>query len=117
MLLVRTLAGIPAPIYFGALLDKTCLKWGTKFCGGKGACRMYDTKSFRNTFLGLTAGIRAPTFILFIWFIFMVKKRDSKKSPENGAQQENGSTKKEEHTEDATKDECAAFEVEKESCM
>ncbi|XP_073477503.1 solute carrier organic anion transporter family member 1C1-like isoform X1 [Aquarana catesbeiana] len=114
MLLVRTLAGIPAPIYFGALLDKTCLKWGTKFCGGKGACRMYDTESFRNTFHGLRAGIRAPSLILLIWYIFMVKKRTSKKSPENGAQQENGSTKKEEHTEDATKDECAAFEVE---CM
>ncbi|XP_040201388.1 solute carrier organic anion transporter family member 1B3-like [Rana temporaria] len=117
MLLVRTLAGIPAPMYFGALLDKTCLKWGTKFCGGKGACRMYDTESFRNTFLGLTAGIRAPSFILFIWFIIMVKKRASKRSPENGAQQENGSTKKEEHTKDATKDECAALELEKESCM
>lgn len=47
----------------------------------------------------------------------MVKKRASKKSPENGAQQENGSTKKEEHTEDATKDEFAALELEKESCM
>ncbi|XP_040197615.1 solute carrier organic anion transporter family member 1C1-like [Rana temporaria] len=117
MLLVRTLAGIPAPIYFGALLDKTCLKWGTKFCGGKGACRMYDTKSYRNTFLGLTAGINALCIMLFIWYIFMVKKRASKKSPENGAQQENGSTKKKEHTEDATKDECAALEVEKESCM
>ncbi|KAG8538237.1 hypothetical protein GDO81_023048 [Engystomops pustulosus] len=47
MLLIRTLAGIPSPIYFGALIDKTCLMWGTKPCGGRGACRMYDTHSFR----------------------------------------------------------------------
>ncbi|KAM5172162.1 solute carrier organic anion transporter family member 1C1-like [Mantella aurantiaca] len=117
MLMVRTLAGIPAPIYFGALIDKTCLKWGTKVCGGKGACRMYDAESFRNTFLGLTAGIKVPSFILFIWFIYMVKKRASKKSPENGVQLENGSTKKETHAEDASIEECAALGVEKESCM
>jgi len=39
--------GIPAPIYFGALIDSTCLKWGHKKCGGRGACRMYDTETFR----------------------------------------------------------------------
>uniref|UniRef100_A0A8C6NLA6 Solute carrier organic anion transporter family member n=1 Tax=Nothobranchius furzeri TaxID=105023 RepID=A0A8C6NLA6_NOTFU len=41
-LIVRTLGGIPPPIYFGALIDLTCLKWGTKQCGGRGACRIYD---------------------------------------------------------------------------
>ncbi|XP_053317997.1 solute carrier organic anion transporter family member 1B3-like [Spea bombifrons] len=75
MLLIRTLAGIPAPIYFGALIDKTCLKWGTNACGGKGACRMYDAASFRNTFLGLTAGIRAPIYIIYLGFIYMVKQQ------------------------------------------
>ncbi|XP_075705002.1 solute carrier organic anion transporter family member 1C1-like [Rhinoderma darwinii] len=86
MLLIRALAGIPAPIYFGAIIDRTCLKWGTKFCGGRGACRLYDTHSFRSTFLGLTAGIRAPSFIFYICFILMVKKISVK----NGAQKEDG---------------------------
>uniref|UniRef100_A0A3P8W3J8 Solute carrier organic anion transporter family member n=1 Tax=Cynoglossus semilaevis TaxID=244447 RepID=A0A3P8W3J8_CYNSE len=36
-LATRTLAGIPAPIYFGAVIDTTCLKWGNKVCGGRGA--------------------------------------------------------------------------------
>ncbi|ETE66082.1 Solute carrier organic anion transporter family member 1A1, partial [Ophiophagus hannah] len=40
-------AGIPSPIYFGAMIDTTCLKWGTKTCGGTGACRMYDTDTYR----------------------------------------------------------------------
>ncbi|XP_072000866.1 solute carrier organic anion transporter family member 1C1-like isoform X1 [Engystomops pustulosus] len=75
MLLIRTLAGIPSPIYFGALIDKTCLMWGTKPCGGRGACRMYDTHSFRNTFQGLTDGLWAPSFIFFLCFISMVKKK------------------------------------------
>lgn len=39
--------GIPPPIYFGALIDQTCLKWGTKQCGGVGACRLYDSDAFR----------------------------------------------------------------------
>uniref|UniRef100_A0AAQ5X6G7 Solute carrier organic anion transporter family member n=1 Tax=Amphiprion ocellaris TaxID=80972 RepID=A0AAQ5X6G7_AMPOC len=46
-LIVRTLGGIPPPIYFGALIDRTCLKWGTKQCGGRGACRLYDANAFR----------------------------------------------------------------------
>ncbi|XP_044133972.1 solute carrier organic anion transporter family member 1C1-like [Bufo gargarizans] len=75
MFLIRTLAGIPAPIYFGALIDRTCLKWGTTVCGGRGACRLYDAHSFRKTYMGLTAGIRAPAIILFLCFIFMVKKK------------------------------------------
>lgn len=39
--------GIPAPIYFGVLIDSTCVKWGYKKCGGRGACRIYDTETFR----------------------------------------------------------------------
>lgn len=41
--------GIPPPIYFGALIDQTCLKWGSKQCGGRGACRIYDADAFRYT--------------------------------------------------------------------
>uniref|UniRef100_A0A8C7FU82 Solute carrier organic anion transporter family member n=1 Tax=Oncorhynchus kisutch TaxID=8019 RepID=A0A8C7FU82_ONCKI len=46
-LIGRTLGGIPPPIYFGALIDRTCLKWGLKRCGGQGACRFYDSHAFR----------------------------------------------------------------------
>uniref|UniRef100_A0A8C7XKS3 Solute carrier organic anion transporter family member n=1 Tax=Oryzias sinensis TaxID=183150 RepID=A0A8C7XKS3_9TELE len=47
-LIVRTLGGIPPPIYFGALIDRTCLKWGTKQCGGRGACRLYNANVFQD---------------------------------------------------------------------
>uniref|UniRef100_A0A674E8Q7 Solute carrier organic anion transporter family member n=1 Tax=Salmo trutta TaxID=8032 RepID=A0A674E8Q7_SALTR len=46
-LVMRTLGGIPAPVYFGALIDSTCLRWGIKKCGGRGACRMYDSDMYR----------------------------------------------------------------------
>uniref|UniRef100_A0A8L0DVI0 Solute carrier organic anion transporter family member n=1 Tax=Oncorhynchus mykiss TaxID=8022 RepID=A0A8L0DVI0_ONCMY len=46
-LATRTLAGIPAPIYFGAVIDTTCLKWGNTKCGRRGACRIYNTTAYR----------------------------------------------------------------------
>uniref|UniRef100_A0A3Q3W9B9 Solute carrier organic anion transporter family member n=1 Tax=Mola mola TaxID=94237 RepID=A0A3Q3W9B9_MOLML len=45
-LVTRTLGGIPAPVYFGALIDSTCLKWSIKKCGGRGACRIYDSAMY-----------------------------------------------------------------------
>uniref|UniRef100_A0A673ZFM7 Solute carrier organic anion transporter family member n=1 Tax=Salmo trutta TaxID=8032 RepID=A0A673ZFM7_SALTR len=53
-LIGRTLGGIPPPIYFGALIDRTCLKWGLKRCGGQGACRLYDSLAFRYSQLNST---------------------------------------------------------------
>uniref|UniRef100_A0A672ZAL5 Solute carrier organic anion transporter family member n=1 Tax=Sphaeramia orbicularis TaxID=375764 RepID=A0A672ZAL5_9TELE len=46
-------AGIPAPIYFGAIIDTTCLKWGQKRCGGMGACRIYNTTAYRYSHMHL----------------------------------------------------------------
>ncbi|XP_031153151.1 solute carrier organic anion transporter family member 1C1-like isoform X1 [Sander lucioperca] len=62
----RTLAGIPAPIYFGAIIDTTCLKWGQKRCGGIGACRIYNTTAYRIAYLGLTLSLRTISFIICI---------------------------------------------------
>ncbi|XP_030335229.1 solute carrier organic anion transporter family member 1C1-like isoform X2 [Strigops habroptila] len=71
----RVLGGLPAPIYFGALIDETCLKWGTKNCGGSGSCRVYDTKAFRNVYLGLIAGLRAGCCLLYIVVSVLIMKR------------------------------------------
>ncbi|XP_074727561.1 solute carrier organic anion transporter family member 1C1-like isoform X7 [Strix uralensis] len=71
----RVLGGLPAPIYFGALIDETCLKWGTKSCGGSGSCRVYDTKAFRNVYLGLIAGLRAGCCLLYIVLSVLIMKR------------------------------------------
>ncbi|KAM3874814.1 solute carrier organic anion transporter family member 1C1-like [Diretmus argenteus] len=65
-LATRTLAGIPAPIYFGAIIDTTCLKWGQKRCGGKGACRIYNTTTYRIAYLGLTLSLQTISFLICI---------------------------------------------------
>ncbi|XP_047248088.1 solute carrier organic anion transporter family member 1C1 isoform X2 [Girardinichthys multiradiatus] len=82
-LATRTLAGIPAPIYFGAIIDTTCLKWGQKRCGGTGACRIYNTTAYRIAYLGLTLSLRTISFIICIpGFILLSRqlKEEEKKS-------------------------------------
>ncbi|XP_054884378.1 solute carrier organic anion transporter family member 1C1-like isoform X2 [Poeciliopsis prolifica] len=87
-LATRTLAGIPAPIYFGAIIDTTCLKWGQKRCGGIGACRIYNTSAYRIAYLGLTLSLRTISFVICIpGFILLSRqlKEEEKKSVLHGA--------------------------------
>uniref|UniRef100_A0A674DTD6 Solute carrier organic anion transporter family member n=1 Tax=Salmo trutta TaxID=8032 RepID=A0A674DTD6_SALTR len=59
-LATRTLAGIPAPIYFGAIIDTTCLKWGITKCGGRGACRIYNTTAYSHVNTCILISLSAP---------------------------------------------------------
>ncbi|XP_021044523.1 solute carrier organic anion transporter family member 1A4-like [Mus pahari] len=70
----RLFAGIPAPIYFGALLDRTCLHWGTLKCGEPGACRMYDINSFRSIYLGLPAVLRGISYLPAFIIVILIRK-------------------------------------------
>ncbi|XP_067415075.1 solute carrier organic anion transporter family member 1C1 isoform X2 [Emydura macquarii macquarii] len=74
-LAIRVLAGIPAPVYFGVSIDTTCLKWGSKRCGGRGACRLYDSNTFRYIYLGLTVVLGTMSIFLSIAVLFVLKKR------------------------------------------
>ncbi|KAM3869691.1 solute carrier organic anion transporter family member 1C1-like [Diretmus argenteus] len=87
-LATRTLAGIPAPIYFGAIIDTTCLKWGYKKCGGRGSCRIYNTSAYRIVYLGLTLGLRTLSFFLCLLGFTLLKrhiKGEEKSALTNGS--------------------------------
>ncbi|CAH7431029.1 solute carrier organic anion transporter family member 1A5 [Phodopus roborovskii] len=71
----RIFAGIPAPIYFGALIDRTCLHWGTLKCGKPGACRIYDIHNFRRFYLGLPAALRGSSFFPAVFILILIRKR------------------------------------------
>nr|XP_051706804.1 solute carrier organic anion transporter family member 1A2 isoform X2 [Oryctolagus cuniculus] len=71
----RIFAGIPAPIYFGALIDSTCLQWGTLKCGEPGACRFYDSIYFRYIYLGLPAALRGLSIFPAIWILVLLRNR------------------------------------------
>lgn len=73
-LIIRTLGGIPPPIYFGALIDQTCLKWGNKQCGGVGACRLYDSEGFRMRFMGLVCSFYLMGNLLWLVLYNKIKK-------------------------------------------
>ncbi|XP_061767904.1 solute carrier organic anion transporter family member 1C1-like [Nerophis ophidion] len=77
-LIVRTLGGIPPPIYFGALIDRTCLKWGTKQCGGRGACRIYDADAFRWTFMGLISALYLLSNAMWVGLYNKIVQRQKK---------------------------------------
>ncbi|KAJ7395569.1 hypothetical protein BTVI_153489 [Pitangus sulphuratus] len=81
-LIMRMLAGIPAPVYFGAVIDKTCLKWGSTSCGQRGACRLYDSVSNRYVFLGLAALLRGPSYLFAIICYIFIKKHFQNKNSE-----------------------------------
>uniref|UniRef100_A0A2I2Y657 Solute carrier organic anion transporter family member n=1 Tax=Gorilla gorilla gorilla TaxID=9595 RepID=A0A2I2Y657_GORGO len=70
----RVFAGIPAPIYFGALMDYTCLHWGTLKCGESGACRIYDSTTFRYIYLGLPAALRGSSFVPALIILILLRK-------------------------------------------
>nr|XP_056702586.1 solute carrier organic anion transporter family member 1A2-like [Euleptes europaea] len=95
----RLFAGIPSPIYFGAMIDTTCLKWGTKRCGGEGACRMYDLDTYRLLYLTVPAIIRAVSYIPCVCVILILRRRSKNltsgdleieaKEEENGSAEQN----------------------------
>ncbi|XP_034368542.1 solute carrier organic anion transporter family member 1A5 isoform X1 [Arvicanthis niloticus] len=70
----RVFAGIPAPIYFGALIDRTCLHWGALKCGEPGACRMYDINSFRRIYLVLPAALRGSSYLPAFFILILMRK-------------------------------------------
>ncbi|XP_016143427.1 solute carrier organic anion transporter family member 1C1-like [Sinocyclocheilus grahami] len=74
-LVMQTLGGIPAPVYFGALIDSTCLKWGIKSCGVRGACRMYDSNMYRVIFLSLTTCLSGCSYFFIIAVIVLLRKQ------------------------------------------
>ncbi|KAB0396200.1 hypothetical protein E2I00_013334, partial [Balaenoptera physalus] len=74
-LTIRTLGGIPAPIYFGALIDRACMKWSVNNYGKQGSCRIYNSTLYGNTFFGLTTSLKLPALVLYVVLISVMKKK------------------------------------------
>nr|XP_004611341.1 unnamed protein product [Sorex araneus] len=86
-LIVRVLGGIPAPIYYGILIDKSCLKWSINHQGKQGTCRIYNSTVNGYSFLGLTAILKFLALIFYFLFISAMKKKykgEGAKGLENG---------------------------------
>lgn len=68
MSLVRLLASVPSPIFFGYILDSACKAWG-KTCSTKGNCWLYDGEMLRYWFFFSSALAVAigTLFDLMVW--------------------------------------------------
>ncbi|XP_020494473.1 solute carrier organic anion transporter family member 1C1-like [Labrus bergylta] len=92
-MVTRTLGGIPAPVYFGALIDSTCLKWSIKKCGGRGVCRIYDSAMYRVIFLGLITCLSGSSYFFIIAVIVLLRRQFQKPSRETEMQNTKGPKK------------------------
>lgn len=54
MALIRLLAAVPSPIFFGFIIDNACIAWG-ETCTSKGNCWMYDSEKLRYAFFYTSA--------------------------------------------------------------
>ncbi|XP_076868887.1 solute carrier organic anion transporter family member 5A1 [Brachyhypopomus gauderio] len=73
--LLRTLAYIPTPIYFGAVIDTTCMLW-QQDCGVHGSCWEYDVTSFRFVYFGLAASLKFVGFIFIFLTWYSIKYKE-----------------------------------------
>ncbi|XP_050754998.1 solute carrier organic anion transporter family member 1C1 isoform X2 [Gymnogyps californianus] len=89
-LAIRVLAGIPAPVYFGVAIDTTCLKWGSKRCGGRGACRLYNSSALRYMYLGLTLVLGTVSIFFSVAVLWVLRKRSSPQDENLSANGERG---------------------------
>lgn len=48
-MLTSLITFVPGPIFYGFLIDSTCIVWG-KTCSGNGNCWKYDSESLRYAF-------------------------------------------------------------------
>uniref|UniRef100_A0A3P9MDR3 Solute carrier organic anion transporter family member n=1 Tax=Oryzias latipes TaxID=8090 RepID=A0A3P9MDR3_ORYLA len=75
--LLRTLAYIPTPIYFGAVIDTTCMLW-QQDCGVHGSCWEYDVTSFRFVYFGLAASLKFVGFIFIFLTWYSIKHKETR---------------------------------------
>ncbi|XP_014647520.1 PREDICTED: solute carrier organic anion transporter family member 5A1 isoform X2 [Ceratotherium simum simum] len=73
--LLRTLAYIPTPIYFGAVIDTTCMLWQQE-CGVQGSCWEYNVTSFRFVYFGLAAALKFVGFIFIFLAWYSIKYKE-----------------------------------------
>ncbi len=70
-------AYIPTPIYFGAVIDTTCMLW-QQDCGIHGSCWEYDVTSFRFVYFGLAASLKFVGFVFIFLTWYSIKYKEDR---------------------------------------
>ena len=81
----RLFGYIPSPIMFGSVIDSTCILWKQTCEGSQGGrCLMYDIELFRYKYVGICAGIKALSFLIFLFDWWLIRRRQLKEQEEGG---------------------------------
>nr|XP_060627962.1 solute carrier organic anion transporter family member 4A1 [Anolis sagrei ordinatus] len=88
-IVVRTLGGIPGPIAFGSMIDKSCLLWQNQ-CGEQGSCFVYQ--NFAMSRYTLTAGLiyKVMGSLFFLLACLLYKPPPPESIPGSSNTSENG---------------------------
>lgn len=88
-IVVRTLGGIPGPIAFGSMIDKSCLLWQDQ-CGDQGSCYVYQNSAMsRYTLItGLVYKVLGTTFFTIACVLY--KPPPTESAPGSSDTSENG---------------------------
>ncbi|XP_042902250.1 solute carrier organic anion transporter family member 4A1 [Parasteatoda tepidariorum] len=69
---VRLLGTIPAPIFFGWLIDKSCILWQDSCDNDKGSCLFYNNEKMSSNILSIVCLVKILSCILFsmAWYTY-----------------------------------------------
>ncbi|XP_030055851.1 solute carrier organic anion transporter family member 2B1 isoform X5 [Microcaecilia unicolor] len=77
-MILRALAWLPGPVFYGTVIDSTCLVW-KKICGKKKSCLYYDNDLFRYRYIGLQFVFQVIAFFCYL-AVFLIFQREEKKT-------------------------------------
>nr|KAG5698557.1 hypothetical protein BaRGS_027068 [Batillaria attramentaria] len=87
--IMRLFAYVPAPIYFGNVIDSACLLWSAR-CESSGSCLVYDIVQFRYRYIGVGASLKLISIVFFFFVWLIVRKKAMTDDTDHG--QPEGST-------------------------
>ncbi|NXS08723.1 SO4A1 protein, partial [Neodrepanis coruscans] len=89
-IVVRTLGGIPGPIVFGSMIDKSCLLWQDQ-CGEQGSCYVYQNSAMsRYTLIaGLVYKVLGTIFFIVACLIYKPPPPESTRSSSDSSENAN----------------------------
>ena len=64
--IARLLGTVPGPIFFGAVIDSTCLVWQENECGDRKSCYIYDNALLSRNFFIILMSVKIFSALMFI---------------------------------------------------
>ncbi|XP_059825441.1 solute carrier organic anion transporter family member 4C1-like [Hypanus sabinus] len=94
---VRLLGGIPGPIFFGLVIDYSCILWNRDECNNQGACWIYDNPKMSYLMLAIGAPCKLFSVIAITAAYFLYKPPRAAETLSNGSNTERSTEDKDQN--------------------